>query len=76
MELTQAHKSKPGWDGIVRRKRASMRLTQVEFGKLFGVTREAVSQWETGATQPGPEVTWWFFRQEQVARIKAHQGRP
>ena len=33
--------------------RKTMKLTQVKFGELFGVTARKVSEWEHGKTQPG-----------------------
>ena len=41
---------------ILRNLREKNHLTQEQMAERIGVTRQAVSRWETGMTQPNPEL--------------------
>ncbi len=41
---------------LVREARKSAKLTQEEYAKQFGVTRQLVYLWEHGLSQPNPET--------------------
>ena len=51
----------------IKRLRASENLSQVEFGRIAGVTDKAVSTWEAGIKTP---------RMGAIERIAAHFGLP
>ena len=41
---------------LVREARKSLNLTQEEYAKKFGVTRQLVYLWEHGLSQPNPDA--------------------
>lgn len=47
-----------------------MKLSQAEFGKLFGVTYVAVGYWEAGRNDPPADVTWWLYQRELRKWVK------
>jgi DNA-binding transcriptional regulator YiaG len=56
-------KQTPHWDTLIRQKRAQMKLSKAAFGRLFGVSGQAVLYWETGKTQAPYAVTWWLYKE-------------
>lgn len=64
MIITEGMKQRPKWAKLIREHRLRMKMNQVEFGALFGVTKTAVSLWESGDREAPYDVTWWVFRKE------------
>lgn len=56
MKRTQ---DKPNWAMLIRKKREGLGESKAAFGRRFGVTGQAVFQWEAGLNDPPGEVTWW-----------------
>ena len=48
--------------------RKAMKLTQVKFGEIFGVTARKVSEWEHGKSQPSAEQS------EKMKNFKDQHG--
>ena len=61
---------------ILRNLREKNHLTQEQMAKRIGVTRQAVSRWETGMTQPNPELLKVLSREFRVSinTLLAHPG--
>ena len=41
---------------FIRKKRRLLGMNQTDFGALFGISKEAISKWELGATSPAIET--------------------
>lgn len=63
MKLTQSIKQTPRWATLVRQARNRLKLSQEDFGKLFGVSQASVSDWERGINEPSGDVTWYLYQQ-------------
>ena len=61
--------------GILRNLREKNHLTQEQMAERIGVTRQAVSRWETGMTQPNPELLKVLSREFGVS-INTLLGSP
>lgn len=65
----------------IRRLRDERELTQAEFGKLFGVAANTVSQWENRVNEPDAEVLVRIAEQFKVSvdwligRTDAREGK-
>ena len=60
---------KPGMTTLeIKRVRASLKLTQIEFADRLGVSQATVSLWETGARRPTGSAIKLL---EQVAKEKS-----
>jgi DNA-binding transcriptional regulator YiaG len=62
------------WAAKIRDKRQELGETQAQFAARFGVSQVAVSDWERSAYDPPANVTWFLYRQEQVARFRKFKG--
>jgi DNA-binding transcriptional regulator YiaG len=62
------------WAAKIREKRQELGETQAQFGARFGVTQVSVSKWEAELAEPPAAVTWFLYRQEQVARFRKFRG--
>lgn len=60
---------------ILRNLREKNRLTQEEMAQKINVTRQAVSRWETGETQPNPDMLKVLSREFNVS-INTILGSP
>ena len=60
---------------ILRNLREKNHLTQEQMAERIGVTRQAVSRWETGMTQPNPELLKVLSREFGVS-INTLLGSP
>ena len=60
---------------ILRNLREKNHLTQEQMAERIGVTRQAVSRWETGMTQPNPEWLKVLSREFRVS-INTLLGSP
>ena len=60
---------------ILRNLREKNHLTQEQLAERIGVTRQAVSRWETGMTQPNPELLKVLSREFEVS-INTLLGSP
>lgn len=60
---------------ILRNLREKNHLTQEQMAERIGVTRQAVSRWETGMTQPNPELLKVLSREFRVS-INTLLGSP
>ena len=60
---------------ILRNLREKNHLTQEQMAERIGVTRQAVSRWETGMTQPNPELLKVLSREFEVS-INTLLGSP
>lgn len=47
---------------LVRENRRDMGITLKEYGEMWGVSRQAVSKWEKGLSQPPNEVLMDIMR--------------
>lgn len=62
MIFTQNTKHTPHWGTLIKRYRNRHHLSKAAFGRLFGVTGEAVHYWESGKNDPPGSVTWWVYK--------------
>ena len=60
---------------ILKNLREKNNLTQEEMAKRVNITRQAVSRWETGETQPNPEMLKVLSREFNVS-INTLLGSP
>lgn len=51
----------------IKQARKELGLTQQEFGKLAGVSKAAVSQWENGSTKPERDALMGLRRQRGIS---------
>ena len=56
---------------ILRNLREKNHLTQEQMAERIGVTRQAVSRWETGMTQPNPELLKVLSREFGVSVVRS-----
>lgn len=56
MRVTKRPDDLPEWAEKIRRVRFDLDETQAEFGARFGVTQQAVANWEIGKSEPGATV--------------------
>lgn len=60
---------------VLRNLRETNKLTQEQLAQRIHVTRQAISRWETGMTQPGPELLKVLSREFGVS-INTLLGSP
>ena len=53
----------PKWPELIKQKRADLSESQTVFGKRFGVSHAAVSDWERGVSEPPAAVIWWLAQE-------------
>ena len=60
-DITQAEL--PIWAVKIKARRLFLDETQTEFGGRWGVGKMAVSQWESGRSEPPADVLVWVLHQ-------------
>lgn len=63
-KFTETIKQTPRWPVLIKQTRKAMKMTQAEFGSLFGVSYVAVSLWEAGKRDVPGEVCWFLYQRE------------
>jgi transcriptional regulator with XRE-family HTH domain len=54
----------PQWAELLKVKRLALGESQEKFGERFGVTKAAVSYWESATYEPPAPVLWWLMEGE------------
>ena len=60
------------WSEKIRRRREERHLSQEELAEAVGVSRQAVSKWESGAAQPTGANPVSYTHLERKGRLVAY----
>lgn len=61
MKLTESMKQTPEWGPLIKARRKELGWSQAALGAVYGVSHAAVSDWESGKSDPPGEITWWLY---------------